>query len=513
MSIRVMEKSRQRKLPDHIEAAQQLGDEAVKGLVGLAKQLRGTAVLPIVGAGASFDCGVRLAKELSPELFHDYTNNPAYADGNGALDAEDLAAVAEAIRAESDQTQVVRDLGFPDEEIWRPAGRMGDHFCVYCVLARLAKERFAEEAIGFNYDCGAEAGFEAEGMSPEESEEGRGFPTHVAVIADEQARVELQGRGSFKLYKAHGCAARYRELKIQDEERAAEGIVVCRSQLDNWEPTASGWIRGKLEEQAKDHVLLFLGFSAQDPRFGDKLRDVLGYVYEQLPANGLPRIVAIDREPRQPTIQDLVQAGLGEATPDEGVVTDVQVGEGATATAALLVLLTEILALDLEKTLASAGVELPDSIDQRIAALVVSAPTMARWAYALRRPEDGEFIQRANVMEQRGYVPLNERPGLTVKLIRARRELRRRLGHPEEESSEEALANDGFIVHQNVAYLPVGIDHETLLKTCRQGQELEKVREGLPHPELDCVLVSGKGDKLRGISLQSGEGADFDWVD
>lgn len=58
-----------------------------------------------------------------------------------------------------------------------------------------------------------------------------------------------------------------------------------------------------------------------------------------------------------------------------------------------------------------------------------------------------------------------------------------------------------------VAYMPVGIDHDTLVATCRPGSELETVtaalREVCP-PRLGCILVSGDGSELRGVNLQTG---------
>jgi hypothetical protein len=511
MSIQVMDTSRQGTLLHHVEAIGKLDAATLDALVELARQLHNQPLLPILGAGASYDCGVRLAKELSRELFRDYQANPAYAEHDKTIREEDLAEVAEAIRVKSNQVQVVKDLGFPEEERWRPAAEMGEHFCVYCVLARLAKERLVRETIGFNYDCGAEAGLHAEGFTDEESEEGNGFPTHARVVADAQADVELKMPGAFKLFKAHGCAVRYREVAISDAERAAEGIVVCKSQLDGWGDATSGWIHDSIQDRAKNHILLFVGFSAQDGRFSAKLRDVLQHVYEQLPPDGMPRVVAIDVYPEKSTIQNLIQVGLG-GVEAEDAVTQVRVSEGSTATAALLVLLTEILALEISSALTAASFDLPQSIDERIAALVAAAPTMARWSYALRSTGEDDYIQRANLMSQRGYVPLNESPRMTVRLIHARAEMRRRLGLSQSESSREALKNDGFVVHQGVAYLPVGIDHKTLVATCPQGQELEKVRNALPHPNLDCVLITGGGSELQGISLKTGEEAKVDWV-
>ena len=504
-----MEEGRQRKLLEHIEAVGHLEQGERQALTNLALQLRDKPVIPIVGAGASYDCGVRLAGEIAEQLLQDYLNNPDYATHDKKLRKDDLAGIAEAIRVKTDQVRVVHELGFPNERVWRSADQIEDHFCVYCVLARLAREWFLTETIGFNYDCGAEAALKAEGFDHGDAVQGKRFPDHARVVADAKANAELKRDGAYKLYKAHGCAVRYREVAITDEKEAAEGIVVCRSQLDGW--SQSTWIRASLQRLAQTHVILLVGFSGQDPKIADEVRATLTEVYRNLTPDGTPRVVAIDKDPHQTSIESLIKAGLGEIAPRNGTVTKVQTGK-STATAAMLLLMVEILALELEGEMTSTGFELPQDLDARIATLAVSAPTMVRWSYALRSPGEDEYIQRVNLMSQRGYVPLKESLGTTVRLIKARTEMRRQLGLPDAESSREALENDGFVVDRGIAYLPVGIEHSTLLATCRQGQELEKVRNSLPHPDLDCVLVAGAADELRGISLNTGEEAEIDWA-
>jgi hypothetical protein len=510
MTIRVMEESRQRKLLAHIQAVNQLEQGERKALADLARQLLDKPVIPIVGAGASYDCGVRLAREIAEELLRDYKANPDYATHDQTLRKDDLAGIAEAIRVKADQIRVVHDLDFPDDRVWRPAEKMKDHFCVYCVLARLAREQFLTETIGFNYDCGAEAALKTEGFDDGKAAQGKRFPDHARVIADARANAELKKDGAYKLYKAHGCAVRYREVAITDEKEAAEGIVVCRSQLDGW--SQSAWIRASLQKLAQNHVILLVGFSAQDPKIADEMRAVLMEVYKNLPPDGTPRVVAIDKDPHQTPIESLIKAGLGEVPPRDGAVSKVRTGE-STATAAMLVLMTEILALELDEALSSAGVDLPRELDERVAALAVSVPTMVRWSYALRSPAEGEYIQRVNLMSQGGYVPLNENREMTARLMQARAEMRCRMGLPAVESAEEALANDGFLVDSGVAYLPVGIYYDSLVSTWSEGHELEKVRVALPHPRnVECILVSETGTRSRGIALATGEGVEIDWA-
>ena len=87
--------------------------------------------------------------------------------------------------------------------------------------------------------------------------------------------------------------------------------------------------------------------------------------------------------------------------------------------------------------------------------------------------------------------------------------MRNQLGREGDESSDEALADHGFLadVAHGIAYMPVGIDHEILVASCRPGAELEKLQVALRgrYPSrLDCVLVSGDGHDLRGVSLLTG---------
>jgi hypothetical protein len=342
MSIQVMEEGRQRKLLEHIEAVSHLEQGERQALTNLALQLRDKPVIPIVGAGASYDCGVRLAGEIAEQLLQDYLNNPDYATHDKKLRKDDLAGIAEAIRVKTNQVRVVHELGFPNERVWRSADQIDDHFCVYCVLARLAREWLLKETIGFNYDCGAEAALKAEGFDHGDAVQGKRFPDHARIVADAKANAELKRDGAYKLYKAHGCAVRYREVAITDEKEAAEGIVVCRSQLDGW--SQSTWIRASLQRLAQTHVILLVGFSGQDPKIADEVRATLTEVYRNLTPDGTPRVVAIDKDPHQTSIESLIKAGLGEIAPRNGTVTKVQTGK-STATAAMLVLMVEILAL------------------------------------------------------------------------------------------------------------------------------------------------------------------------
>jgi hypothetical protein len=506
--MRVMEEGRQQTLAAHISAAAKLDAAQVNAIERLAAQLHPERLLPVVGAGASFDCGMRLAGEIAEDLHQAYRENPDYEPHDETLGENDLADIAEAIFVRTgSQTRVVTELGLPDRALWRPANAMGEHFCGYCVLARMVQEGFFEEAFSFNYDCGAEAGLNASGFGYGEISAGRHWRDRARIVADAATHSSTtKDSSSFTLYKANGCAVRFRELAEVDEEDAAEGIVVRTEQINSWKD--SSWSRTTFQNRVENHVVMLIGFSGQDPKFSVELREVFDRVYAQAPPNGSPRVVAIDQAATPTQIEALIKSGLGGLDPDDDVVTRICTGT-STATAALLVLLAEFLRIELDDALAQEEVTLPTELEARLSTLTISAPTMRRWSYLAAGSDDGDLIQRANVIAEDGYVPLNNKPELTARLIAARSRVRNRLGREGAESSNEALADHGFLadVAHGMAYMPIGIDHDVLVASCRPGPELEKLQvtlRGRYPSRLDCVLVSGDGHDLRGVSLLTG---------
>lgn len=483
MTIRVMEEARQLTLAQHVRAAGKLEAAELERIVRLASQLRGKNLLPVVGAGASYDCGVRVASEIGEDLLAAYLANPTYAQHDTSLDREALADIAEAIWAKSDQSTVVRELGIPDPDLWLPSPALAGHFCVYCVLARMVREGHLAEAFGFNYDCGAEAGLSAEGFAYGEIAAGERWRDRAWVVADNATNSSTtKDPRSFTLFKANGCAVRYRELAEIDEKAAADGIVIRRAQLDDWK--SSGWSLDNFRARARDHVMMLIWFSAQDSKFSSELRDVLSDVYDGSPPDGHPRVIAVDLAPESTPIEGLIKAGLGEAGAADGVVTKICTGD-STATAAMLVLLAEMLAIELEEPLREQGARLPTELDARLATLAIVTPTMLRWAYLARAPGDRELIQRANQIAAGGYVPLSDDPELSARLIAARANLRQRLGRADHESSEETLDEHGFVADAaaGFAFMPVGIEQAELAATCRPGEGNLPSRGGVGEDE------------------------------
>jgi hypothetical protein len=505
MTVRTMDTTRTRPLPEHFAAAAALDPTQIEAIGRLASQLRGLDVLPILGAGASYDCGMRLAVEIGGDLYDAYMADSSFAPHAANL-PRDLGEVADAIWSQRDQKAVVRAVGLDDPALWPTADALDEHFCAYCVMARLAREGIVKEAIGFNYDCGAEAGLRAQGfLDTAGTTHGGEWKDHATIIPDATTNSALAHGGAFRLFKAHGCAARYRELAVSDEALAADTIVIRKGQLTNWRTDA--WIRDVFRERSRNHVLLFIGFSGQDPVIHGEVGAVLQDVYSTLPPDGTPRVVVLDYEPDTATLRSLVKIGLGEQPAANGTVTQIST-QTATTTAATLLLLAESLALRLDLTLTQHGVGLPTDVDARLAALTVSAPIMLRWSYLLRAPVQNQFIQRINLEQaaEHGYVPLTADPHTTARALSARMALRQRLGEIAPEPTTQALDNHGFLVQGACAYLPVGLGHDELVAGCRPGSEIEQARRALGHPRhLECVLVSDAGTSLRGVSVDTGK--------
>lgn len=504
--MRVMQLERQQDLLAHLAACGSLPPAEVAALGSLAAQLHRKNVLPVVGAGASYDCGMRLGTEISEDLFAAYRASADFAPHDEQLGKTDLPGIAEAMYLKTSQTRVVSELGLPDRDIWRPAADMGDHFCVYSVIARMVREKLVREAFGFNYDCGAEAAFKREGFAYGNLMPGKRWIDRARTVADGATNASLaQDPASFTLFKANGCAERFRELAVKDGQRAAEEIVVRTDQIARWK--VSAWSRPPFENRAQNHVLMLIGFAAQDPKISNVLRDTLEGVYQATSATGVPRVVAIDYSPNSTPIDALINTGLGGAPPATGAATRICT-KGSTATAALLILMTEMLTIKLGHALANAGVILPSDLQARVNLLSVSAPSMQRWSYLVEEADEN-LIQRANALAHGGYIPLGNNAELAARQIAARMRLRETLDLPENETADEAMKHHGFIPdpRDGCFYMPVGMEQDRLAAVFRPGVEHQLLRRALSgnYPAGgDCILVSGDGSERRGVSLSSG---------
>ncbi len=309
MTVRTMELSQVLSLKEHLEKAAALQPRDISDIRALAAQLDGKRVLPILGAGASYDCGMRLTRDIAQDLRADYLGDSSFAPHAVGL-GPDLGAVTDAIYDRRDQKYVVRAVGLHDPTLWPGGGEVSEHACAYRALARLARESIMEEAITLNYDCGHEAALWAEGFShSNRTEHGKEWRDHATIVPDAAAHQQVSRGGVFTLFKAHGCAEHYRKRAVDDEDVAASTIIIRKRQLNSWRNDL--WIRDVFRDRARTHVLLLIGFSGNDPVICGELEYVLRDVYESLPSDGVPRIVVIDYETETSDLRGLVNLGAG----------------------------------------------------------------------------------------------------------------------------------------------------------------------------------------------------------
>jgi hypothetical protein len=308
-------------LRDHVALACSLPQTEVNRIQQVARQLDGVPVMPVLGAGASYDCGIRLARAISQDMHAEYSADASFEPrpSNHAAIRDDLGAVADAVALVKGQRGAVQMLGLDDPTLWPPADDLTGHFCVYRVLARLAREDLFSEALTFNYDCGFEAGLKDEGFAFGPGRlRGRQWRDHVTVISDAETNARLRLRGAFALVKAHGCAARYREALLAGVPPNPEEAIILRwSQLLDWR--RDRWARDVLADRARRHVMLLFGFSGQDAVIHIALTRILEDVYRDAHVDR-PRIVVVGRDPDTLTLRLLTNAGLGGQSPRAGDV-------------------------------------------------------------------------------------------------------------------------------------------------------------------------------------------------
>src|SRR5579871_5144008 len=131
MTVRTIDSSQISSLQEHIDRASALEPARVEQVRMLAAQLleQDLPVLPILGAGASHDCGMRLASQLGDDLYEDYMSDPAYAAEPRHAVKRDLADVAQAIHNAAGQLAVVKAVGLDDPLLWPGSEGVPEHFC------------------------------------------------------------------------------------------------------------------------------------------------------------------------------------------------------------------------------------------------------------------------------------------------------------------------------------------------------------------------------------------------
>src|SRR4051794_35495132 len=79
LPIQPRDLSQRKSQREHLALAAALPAEVVENIRALAAQLHDKPVLPVIGAGASYDCGVRLASRIGHDLYVEYTTDPSFA--------------------------------------------------------------------------------------------------------------------------------------------------------------------------------------------------------------------------------------------------------------------------------------------------------------------------------------------------------------------------------------------------------------------------------------------------
>jgi hypothetical protein len=506
MAVQVMDKGQIRPIESHLDLALSLEPDEVEAIRILATQFENQAVLPILGAGASHDCGVRVAAKIAVDLHVECSANGLGDRLEGVADS-DLGGIAEAIyEHHGDSHQAVLEaIGMPDPDRWPGTPEVEPHFCALRILARGVREHEGlSQAFSFNYDCCGEAALRSEGFSlTRETTAGLIWLDHAEIFCSKEMYQGTGVKKGFKLVKAHGCAEHYREAYEEDEcEAIAEAIVIRAEQIATWKERL--WVQRGLSDKVQDHILLLVGFSGQDPATATEFKEVLEDIYSGDSASSPPRLVVIDDNPDTDALRELIDFGVGPEGASDGAVTKVCTANSST-TAVLMVLLAEMIALELQPTMVELGFTLPPDLDARLGLLTLTGPAMARWSFVLGGGDPGAFMQRINAgMEGLDYVPLRHEPHIAVRAFKIRQEMRERFGLTDPEQARPLCGTDGFILHGGCAYLPLGNSLQQL-KTAHRGGALAQAKDVLPWPEgVESILVCEEDGVRKGISIATG---------
>jgi hypothetical protein len=303
------------------EGALQLPPKLWSEIAQLAEDLDGRSVLPVIGAGASAGCGVPLAAQLSAQLYERIRRKDIHLrDRPIALNREryNLGRIADAVCLEHEADQLLRWVGLDDDGQWPDADSVPWHECSYQPLARMAREGMVEEAVNFNYDCHHEFGLSQEGfsLSRPHSLRGRLWPTLFTVVSDAESNAALTRRGEFLLAKVHGAADKWRrDRKSASPDEYAEfasRIIIRWRQLLDWR--TDHWARDLFADRARRHILLLVGFGAEDPVTHAALTQIMEEVHQKQSPT-IPRVRVIDLEPRKLPLKMLIKAGYGSSPP------------------------------------------------------------------------------------------------------------------------------------------------------------------------------------------------------
>jgi SIR2-like domain len=494
----------------------------------LASQISGKALIPVLGAGASYPCRVPLAGVLGRLLVEAVRDGrirlaalPSdYESFNGARDCRppdsaDLGRMADLVCLERGPSVVLEELGFMDADRW-PGGEAlakehatSPHHCAYRILARMTRERFFAEALTFNYDCHFEGALLKEGFQTNARRRTtRLWPERFDVVADAATNANLLPRGDFVLNKVHGCVKTWRDRRATldpgERANADDAIVIRWTQLLDWR--GDFWARDLFRDRARRHVLLLIGFSGNDAVIHSSLRSVLKEIRAVAEGPEL-RVRVIDVAPDTLTLRLLVDAGRGPGA--HGQVEQLSVGAVGLAET-LLIIHTQLLKLALIEEARAQGRPAAIATARREALLQlgVAAPAMMRWTTALlqgtgaARPGAGSIVDefRNNL-----YVPLRGDPARSLQLLETETHLRQTLGVAP--PADDPLRAAGFYRRPRDvrAFLPTGLEARELRHLAQEG-ELRNIAARLAVPkDLSPVAVAAAEGGLQAYSVETGE--------
>jgi hypothetical protein len=446
----------------------------------LATEVRGNALLPVIGAGGSKACLVKTAGELADDLWAAIDSGAIPGlrslpeDAGDLKKGRDLGKVADLIAAASNpisNEDALMALGFPDDDEWPSAdateqfAQTTAHACAYRILARFARERLVQEAMTFNYDCHFEGALQLEGFQIRDPPHSR-WPERYEVVSDEKSHSSIARRGDFTLNKVHGCVNNWRTRRaLRDPmQEVSETIVLRWSQLLDWR--SDPWSRDLFRDRARRHVLLLVGFGGADPVIHAALQATMREV-AMSSAVTTPRIRVFDTRPDTLNLRLLVQAGRGSG----GIETiRVDPTHGGLA-GALLVLFAHLVWFELDAAARRIAVTLgkPVSITKFLHRMVIAGPTMLRTTLDVRQHSDLSEIGIHETLSRAGgeyYVPFSASPEDGVRLMQLREKLAAKLSIDPDVPCNEM---PGWLRRASDAraYLPVALDpgsFETILR-------------------------------------------------
>ncbi len=483
----------------------------------LASELKDHAVLPVIGAGASVDCGQVGAKTLANEL------HKKMADGVLPLKerpddfneiADDLGKMADAIHLEHSADEVLKGLEFLDHKRWPSAREVAarfasqPHLCAYRVLARMAKERTITESVSFNYDCHFEGGLLREGffMRHRASQHQR-WPERYTVIANAESHAAVVHRGEFVVNKVHGCVETWRTDSPAEPDAAASAIILRWSQLLDWRK--DWWSRDLLRDRARRHILVLVGFSALDPVIHSTLQAVMSEIAKGHPLAGISRLRSIDAYPNRLTLRMLLRVGRGNLGGVQSIQVDVASGTSLAAT--LFALHAELIRARIVEFAQQNPIdpaELPGDRSASLRRLAVSGPAMLAWTWAILM--QGFGVTGFSGLLELGdsyYIPLCAEPGRTLRAFSVRDELAARYDVPAESAAYTADGSFLTVPRAGKAFMPLGLHGHEVMALADGIRDLTDIGVKLTSPvgSMDRIVVGRDSNrKLRAFSLETG---------